>query len=97
MYFLFHVIYLKMYHKGCSQICEVYICFVRYLYGNKVRGTAFVVFGVIDNEKKISIAASLQRVQVSSDRAVLYNFITWSEKSSSYLACLRFIITTFLL
>ncbi|KTF81587.1 hypothetical protein cypCar_00030779 [Cyprinus carpio] len=36
----------------------------KYLFGNKVRGTAFVVFGVIDNEKKISIAASLQRVQI---------------------------------
>ncbi|KAF4118189.1 complement C3 [Onychostoma macrolepis] len=36
----------------------------KYLFGNKVRGTAFVVFGVIDNEKKISIAASLQRVQM---------------------------------
>ncbi|XP_052459493.1 complement C3-like [Carassius gibelio] len=37
----------------------------KYLFGNKVSGTAFVVFGVIDNEKKISIAASLQRVQIS--------------------------------
>uniref|UniRef100_A0A672QA97 Complement C3-like n=1 Tax=Sinocyclocheilus grahami TaxID=75366 RepID=A0A672QA97_SINGR len=36
----------------------------KYLFGNKVRGTAFVVFGVIDNEKKISIASSLQRVQI---------------------------------
>uniref|UniRef100_A0A671NT39 Complement C3-like n=1 Tax=Sinocyclocheilus anshuiensis TaxID=1608454 RepID=A0A671NT39_9TELE len=36
----------------------------KYLFGNKVRGTAFVVFGVIDNEKKISISASLQRVQI---------------------------------
>ncbi|XP_073700483.1 complement C3-like [Garra rufa] len=36
----------------------------KYLFGNNVRGTAFVVFGVIDNEKKISIAASLQRVQI---------------------------------
>ncbi|KTF79752.1 hypothetical protein cypCar_00044267, partial [Cyprinus carpio] len=35
----------------------------KYLFGNKVRGTAFVVFGVIDNEKKISIAASLQKIQ----------------------------------
>uniref|UniRef100_A0A673L5U4 Complement C3-like n=1 Tax=Sinocyclocheilus rhinocerous TaxID=307959 RepID=A0A673L5U4_9TELE len=50
----------------------------KYLFGNKVRGTAFVVFGVIDNEKKISIASSLQRVQVSSDRAVLYNFINYN-------------------
>ncbi|KAI2666709.1 hypothetical protein H4Q32_025803 [Labeo rohita] len=36
----------------------------KYLLGNSVRGTAFVVFGVIENEKKISIAASLQRVQI---------------------------------
>ncbi|XP_067258551.1 complement C3 isoform X1 [Chanodichthys erythropterus] len=36
----------------------------KYLFGNKVRGSAFVVFGVIDNDKKISIAASLQRVQI---------------------------------
>lgn len=87
MYFLFHVTYLKIYHKGCFQMFEVYICFVRYLFGNKVRGTAFVVFGVIDNEKKISIAASLQRVRVSSDRAVLYNFITWSEKRHCLHVC----------
>ncbi|XP_050965348.1 complement C3 [Labeo rohita] len=37
----------------------------KYLFGNKVKGTAFVVFGVMDNEKKISIAASLQRVKIS--------------------------------
>ncbi|XP_026073836.1 complement C3-like [Carassius auratus] len=37
----------------------------KYLFGNKVSGTAFVVFGVIDNEKKISIAASLQKVQIT--------------------------------
>ncbi|XP_073698373.1 complement C3 [Garra rufa] len=37
----------------------------KYLFGNKVSGTAFVVFGVIDNEKKISIAASLQKVKIS--------------------------------
>ncbi|XP_067296790.1 complement C3 [Pseudorasbora parva] len=36
----------------------------KYLFGNKVRGSAFVVFGVIDNEKKISMAASLQRVNI---------------------------------
>ncbi|XP_052401150.1 complement C3 [Carassius gibelio] len=36
----------------------------KYLFGNKVRGTAFVVFGVVDNEKRISIAASLQKVQI---------------------------------
>ncbi|XP_059409012.1 complement C3-like [Carassius carassius] len=37
----------------------------KYLFGNKVSGTAFVVFGVVDNEKKISIAASLQKVQIT--------------------------------
>ncbi|XP_043094012.1 complement C3 [Puntigrus tetrazona] len=37
----------------------------KYLFGNKVTGTAFVVFGIIDNEKKISIAASLQKVQIN--------------------------------
>ncbi|XP_051560215.1 complement C3-like [Myxocyprinus asiaticus] len=36
----------------------------KYLFGNKVKGAAFVVFGVIDNERKISIAASLQRVKI---------------------------------
>ncbi|KAL1281262.1 hypothetical protein QQF64_000065 [Cirrhinus molitorella] len=37
----------------------------KYLFGNKVSGTAFVVFGVMDNDKKISIAASLQKVKIS--------------------------------
>ncbi|KAL1281210.1 hypothetical protein QQF64_000013 [Cirrhinus molitorella] len=32
---------------------------------NKVSGTAFVVFGVMDNDKKISIAASLQKAKIS--------------------------------
>ncbi|XP_009293521.1 complement C3 [Danio rerio] len=36
----------------------------KYLFGNKVRGSAFVVFGLVDGEKKISMAASLQRVQI---------------------------------
>uniref|UniRef100_A0A8C1WYH3 Uncharacterized protein n=1 Tax=Cyprinus carpio TaxID=7962 RepID=A0A8C1WYH3_CYPCA len=42
----------------------------KYLFGNKVRGTAFVVFGVIDNEKKISIAASLQKIQIIDGEGV---------------------------
>ncbi len=38
--------------------------FHSYLFGQKVDGNAFVVFGVMDGEKKTSIPASLQKVQV---------------------------------
>ncbi|XP_043094011.1 complement component c3a, duplicate 6 [Puntigrus tetrazona] len=37
----------------------------RYLHGNKVNGHAFVVFGVMEDERKTSIPSSLQRVQIS--------------------------------
>ncbi len=37
----------------------------RYLHGNKVKGHAFVVFGVMEDERKTSIPSSLQKVQVS--------------------------------
>ncbi|KAA0721777.1 Complement C3 [Triplophysa tibetana] len=36
----------------------------KYLFGNKVTGSAFVVFGVLEDERKSSIGVSLQRVQV---------------------------------
>ncbi|XP_052401151.1 complement C3 [Carassius gibelio] len=36
----------------------------KYLFGQKVDGNAFVVFGVMDGEKKISIPASLKKVQI---------------------------------
>ncbi|TRY87359.1 hypothetical protein DNTS_017221 [Danionella cerebrum] len=37
----------------------------RYLHGNNVEGHAFVVFGVMQGERKSSIPASLQRVPIS--------------------------------
>ncbi|XP_067258582.1 complement C3-like isoform X2 [Chanodichthys erythropterus] len=36
----------------------------KYLFGQEVEGNAFVMFGVMDGEKKTSIHASLQRVQI---------------------------------
>ncbi|XP_067296782.1 complement C3-like isoform X2 [Pseudorasbora parva] len=36
-----------------------------YLFGQKVEGNAFVVFGVMDGEKKTSITSSLQKVQIT--------------------------------
>ncbi|XP_056621796.1 complement C3-like [Triplophysa dalaica] len=39
-----------------------------YLFGKKVEGQAFVVFGVIDGDSKTSIAASLQRVPISEGK-----------------------------
>ncbi|KAI7810656.1 complement C3-like [Triplophysa rosa] len=36
-----------------------------YLFGKKVKGQAFVVFGVMDGESKTSISASLQRVPIA--------------------------------
>ncbi|XP_067296777.1 complement C3-like [Pseudorasbora parva] len=35
-----------------------------YLFGQKVEGNAFVVFGVMDGEKKTSIPTSLQKIQI---------------------------------
>ncbi|KAL1281267.1 hypothetical protein QQF64_000070 [Cirrhinus molitorella] len=37
----------------------------RYLHGNNVNGHAFVVFGVMEDERKTSIPSSLQRVRIS--------------------------------
>lgn len=64
-----------------------------------------MVFGVMDNEKKISIAASLQRVKVSPQRAVLYKCIITIPNNSqlnlemkkALLPCLWFNITVVLL
>ncbi|XP_056621818.1 complement C3-like isoform X2 [Triplophysa dalaica] len=39
-----------------------------YLFGKKVEGQAFVVFGVMDGESKTSIAASLQRVPIEEGK-----------------------------
>ncbi|XDV16073.1 hypothetical protein PO909_015936, partial [Leuciscus waleckii] len=36
----------------------------KYLFGQKVEGHAFVMFGVMDGERKTSIPSSLQRVQI---------------------------------
>ncbi|KAK7165647.1 hypothetical protein R3I93_005652 [Phoxinus phoxinus] len=36
----------------------------KYLFGQKVEGNAFVMFGVMDGEKKTSIDSSLQKVQI---------------------------------
>ncbi|KAK7161087.1 hypothetical protein R3I94_003922 [Phoxinus phoxinus] len=36
----------------------------KYLFGQKVEGNAFVMFGVMDGEKKTSFASSLQKVQI---------------------------------
>ncbi|XP_067258584.1 complement C3-like isoform X2 [Chanodichthys erythropterus] len=36
----------------------------KYLFGQKVEGNAFVMFGLMDGEKKTSIPASLQKVQI---------------------------------
>uniref|UniRef100_A0A8C1RL32 Uncharacterized protein n=1 Tax=Cyprinus carpio TaxID=7962 RepID=A0A8C1RL32_CYPCA len=40
----------------------------KYLFGQKVDGNAFVVFGVMEDEKKTSIPASLQKVQDSLNK-----------------------------
>ncbi|XP_056621667.1 complement C3-like isoform X2 [Triplophysa dalaica] len=39
-----------------------------YLFGKKVEGQAFVVFGVMDGESKTSIAASLQRITIEEGK-----------------------------
>ncbi|KAI7810695.1 putative complement C3-like [Triplophysa rosa] len=40
-----------------------------YLFGKKVEGQAFVVFGVMDGESKTSISASLQRVPIAERKS----------------------------
>ncbi|XP_016139673.1 complement C3-like, partial [Sinocyclocheilus grahami] len=40
----------------------------KYLFGQKVDGNAFVVFGVMEDEKKTSIPASLQKVQIMTGK-----------------------------
>nr|QGH45421.1 complement system-related protein C3a.1-2 [Cyprinus carpio] len=42
----------------------------KYLFGQKVDGNAFVVFGVMNGEKKISIPTSLQKVQIIDGEGV---------------------------
>ncbi|XP_067296786.1 complement C3-like [Pseudorasbora parva] len=41
-----------------------------YLFGQKVEGNAFVVFGVMDGEKKTSITSSLQKVQITKGEGI---------------------------
>uniref|UniRef100_A0A672QEG4 Complement C3-like n=1 Tax=Sinocyclocheilus grahami TaxID=75366 RepID=A0A672QEG4_SINGR len=43
------------------------VVFFRYLHRNNVNGHAFVVFGVMEDERKTSIPSSLQRVQVNGE------------------------------
>ncbi|XP_051750126.1 complement C3 isoform X5 [Ctenopharyngodon idella] len=43
----------------------------KYLIGQKVDGNAIVVFGVIDGEKKTSIATSLQKVQIMKGKGTV--------------------------
>ena len=51
------------------------ICAFRYLFGKKVEGSAYVVFGMIDkNNEKHSFPGSIQRVMVSI-------FPSWSHNS----------------
>jgi len=40
-----------------------------------VDGNAFVMFGVMDGERKTSIAASLQRVQVREIKSSVISFL----------------------
>uniref|UniRef100_A0A672Q8N1 Complement C3-like n=1 Tax=Sinocyclocheilus grahami TaxID=75366 RepID=A0A672Q8N1_SINGR len=42
----------------------------KYLFGQKVDGNAFVVFGVMEDEKKTSIPASLQKVQIVKGKGI---------------------------
>ncbi|XP_067296794.1 complement C3-like [Pseudorasbora parva] len=41
-----------------------------YLFGKKVEGNAYVVFGVMDGEKKTSITSSLQKVQITKGEGI---------------------------
>ncbi|XP_055060092.2 complement C3 isoform X1 [Misgurnus anguillicaudatus] len=38
----------------------------KYLFGQKLTGSAFMIFGIVDDERKLSIADSLQRVPISN-------------------------------
>lgn len=59
----------------------------RYLFGEKVNGHAFVVFGVITEDKgKISLPGSLQRVMV------LLLAVSFKDKYINILICLLNIV-----
>ncbi|XP_040593026.1 complement C3 [Mesocricetus auratus] len=62
----------KYYYIDDPKGLEVSIT-ARFLYGKNVEGTAFVIFGVQDDEKRISLAHSLKRVVIEdgSGEAVL--------------------------
>lgn len=53
--------YLLLLHLNMS-----YSCGFRYLFGEEVHGTAYVVFGIIQEGQKKSFPSSLQRVPVST-------------------------------
>lgn len=57
------------------------VCFSRYLHGNNVNGHAFVVFGVMEVERKTSIPSSLQRVQVSFPDENTPDVLKWCSQS----------------
>ncbi|XP_017383773.1 complement C3 isoform X1 [Cebus imitator] len=53
----------KFYYIYNQKGLEVTIT-ARFLYGKKVQGTAFVIFGVQDNEQRISLPESLRRIPI---------------------------------
>uniref|UniRef100_A0A8C8VQ31 Anaphylatoxin-like domain-containing protein n=1 Tax=Pelusios castaneus TaxID=367368 RepID=A0A8C8VQ31_9SAUR len=60
-----------------------------FLYGKKVEGMAFVLFGVKVNNDKKSVRGSLQRIQIcnGSGEAVLTKLRNWPEIISLFLFC----------
>jgi len=63
---------IRFYSWNCT-------CFNRYLFGQKVDGNAFVMFGVMDGEKKITIDASLQKAEVRK----IKQFTSWDQSHLS--------------
>lgn len=61
-------------HQGFSYTSPktIFMCVFRYLFGESVDGTAYVVFGVIAENQKKSLAGSLQRILVCC-----YNIFTF--------------------
>nr|XP_024650051.1 complement C3 [Macaca nemestrina] len=53
----------KFYYIYNQKGLEVTIT-ARFLYGKKVEGTAFVIFGIQDGEQRISLPESLKRIQI---------------------------------
>lgn len=92
----------KFYYVNDPNGLEVTIT-ARFLYGKNVEGTAFVIFGVLDGDQKISLTQSLSRVQIDDgvgearlSRDVLLNGVQPSDANALVGKSLYVLVTVIL-